>query len=89
MTQEEARQRAHELLGPSKCGPFTFDESGKSGRCKALCLRLQANEMEHAREKDEWITSAAHGKAEHMKMTRESKDGKAQSFQMEHGWKVG
>lgn len=53
MTQDEAVRAAHELLGPSKCGPFTFDESGKSGRHKALCQRLQARELEHARDLEE------------------------------------
>lgn len=47
MTQDEARQAAHLLLGPSKkCGGR--DPDGGPTDCNALCLRLQVNELAHA-----------------------------------------
>lgn len=51
MTQDEARQAAHLLLGPSRtCKPCIREAGGF--HCTALCERIQARELEHARERD-------------------------------------
>lgn len=48
MTQADAAKRAHELYGPSKrCTPRG---SLRGEHHSAICLRLQANELEHARD---------------------------------------